>query len=232
MRTLAIETSGRTGSLAAFEDQQLLREVSLPTDRRSAESFAPVLAELFEQLAWPQRSIDLVAVTVGPGSFTGLRIGVTMAKTIAYVAKADVVSVNTLEVIALRAFQEYEECASNSLWAIMDAQRDELFAARFRYDGSSLVTEIPAQIVACDDWIAMLDANAQVAGPPLAKLHERAGDLAAQSVAKNLWTPMAAAVGRLGLAAHAAGQQSDAMSLVPNYYRLSAAEEVRQAASR
>src|SRR5205823_153504 len=75
---------------------------------------------------WLPKEVELVAVTVGPGSFTGLRIGVTTAKAFAYAIGAEVVGVNTLDALAAQALP-----SPSPLWAILDAQRQELFAAKF-----------------------------------------------------------------------------------------------------
>ena len=77
---------------------------------------------MLAQCQWEALSIDLVCVTTGPGSFTGLRIGVTTAKTFAYAAAAELVGTHTLAVLAAGVEQ-----ASGRLWAILDAQRQELF---------------------------------------------------------------------------------------------------------
>ena len=130
MRILAIESSGRDVSVAALDGgetgAQLLREVVIPGSQRTAQALAPSIAELFAQLGWEPKSVQLVAVAIGPGSFTGLRIGVTTAKTLAYAVGAEVIGVNTLDVIAHQA-----PSMTSPLWSIMDAQRKELFAAKF-----------------------------------------------------------------------------------------------------
>src|SRR5688572_10548194 len=99
MRIIAIETSGRHGSLAVLsggaEDALLQCEAVLGGDQRTAQSLAPALRDLLAEVKWPPPSIGLVAVVVGPGSFTGLRIGVTTAKAFAYAVGAEIVGVNT-----------------------------------------------------------------------------------------------------------------------------------------
>src|SRR6185295_10241387 len=84
-RILAIETSGRHGSAATLwgdsNDRRLVRQIVLTGEQRTAQALAPSLKELLAESEWPANSIELVAVAAGPGSFTGLRIGVTTAKT-------------------------------------------------------------------------------------------------------------------------------------------------------
>src|SRR5262245_50788842 len=104
MRILAIETSGQRGSIAILNSQgdslSTLGQTILAADCRTAQSLAPALKSLLADAGWPSKSVELVAVAVGPGSFTGLRIGVTTAKAFAYAVGAQVIGINTLAVLA------------------------------------------------------------------------------------------------------------------------------------
>ncbi|OHB85019.1 MAG: tRNA (adenosine(37)-N6)-threonylcarbamoyltransferase complex dimerization subunit type 1 TsaB, partial [Planctomycetes bacterium RBG_16_64_12] len=103
MKVLALETTERVGSVAAMDDGNLLCELKLCPKQRSAQSLAPGIKMLLERVGWQPTDVDLVATTVGPGSFTGLRVGVTTAKSFAYGVQADILGVDTLEVIAAAA---------------------------------------------------------------------------------------------------------------------------------
>lgn len=132
MRILAIESSARECSVAALDGQsgaaRLICELPV-TGGRTAQALAPTIKNLLDSVDWSVAAIELVAVTVGPGSFTGLRIGVTTAKTLAYAVGAQVIGVNTLAVLADQVVN-----ADRALWTVIDAQRQELFAARFDGD--------------------------------------------------------------------------------------------------
>src|SRR4029078_6236163 len=97
---------------------RLIGQALLIGDERTAQVLAPTIQRLLAQAEWSPKSVELVAVTVGPGSFTGLRIGVTTAKAFAYAVGADVLGVNTLEALALLATP-----LASPLWTILDAQR-------------------------------------------------------------------------------------------------------------
>jgi tRNA threonylcarbamoyladenosine biosynthesis protein TsaB len=227
MRILAIETSGQCGSVATlYGEADTLRTIGqtiLTPESRTAQSLAPALKSLLAEALWPPASIQLVAVAVGPGSFTGLRIGVTTAKTFAYAVGADVVGVNTLAVLAHQAPR-----SAAPLWTIMDAQRGELFAARFETtaSGALTITREPS-IVAQDAWLADLQPGDRVTGPALRRVVPRlpSGIVA---VSEEHWQPTAQAVGQLGWQSYRAGRRDDVWKLVPLYYRPSAAEEKAQ----
>jgi tRNA threonylcarbamoyladenosine biosynthesis protein TsaB len=228
MRILALETSGRHGSIAAMtgEDEQvsLLRQIVLRGDQRTAQSLAPAIKELLDQIDWSPRSVELVAVTAGPGSFTGLRIGVTTAKAFAYAVGANVVGVNTLAALAdeVRAI---DAPSSTPLWTILDAQRQELFVAKFEGGGREGSEIDPETVILREsDWLERLQSGARVVGPPLRTLQSRLPDDVIV-VDENLWQPMAAAVGRIGWCKFRAGTTDDVWNLVPHYFRASAAEE-------
>ncbi len=229
MKILALETSERIGSLAAFvaDDQspQLAAEATLPSDQRGARSLIPAIGSLLDQLGWKPTELDLICVTTGPGSFTGTRLGVTTAKTLAYATNAQLVGVHTLAAIAAGVPTSYDR-----LWAILDAQRKELFVSQFSAAKSSDFGESPdTKILSTDAWLAQLKPGELVCGPPLEKLRDRLpqGVLCADPAQ---WTPRAENVGRLGIAAFQSGATVDPMQLVPQYYRKSAAEEKADAA--
>ncbi|HUY36962.1 MAG TPA: tRNA (adenosine(37)-N6)-threonylcarbamoyltransferase complex dimerization subunit type 1 TsaB [Pirellulales bacterium] len=221
-RILALETSGMSGSVAALAGDALLSELPLHPDQRSARSLAPGIRDLLLQVGWRASDVELLAVTVGPGSFTGLRVGVTTAKTFAYAVGAKVIGLNTLEVIAA---QVPGDLPGETLAVALDAQRGEVFAAMFRRGArDTMEWLIEAAIVNRGDWLASLPVGCLVSGPVLSQL---AGDVPAGRVCvtRELWHPTAAAVGRLAAARFAAGQLDDPWRLVPLYMRRSAAEE-------
>lgn len=223
-RIIAIETSGRHGSVATLwgniNSADLIAQTVLSNAERTAQSLAPALQKLLADTGWEPRSVELVAVAVGPGSFTGLRIGVTTAKTFAYAVTAEVMGINTLEALAIQAPPSAEP-----LWTILDAQRQELFAARFiaSQDGN-LKTDRETAIIAEDRWLSELQAGDRVTGTALSRL---AGRLPAgvAVTSEALWQPMAEAVGRVAWRAYQSGQRDDLWKLAPHYYRASAAEE-------
>jgi tRNA threonylcarbamoyladenosine biosynthesis protein TsaB len=222
MRTLAIETSQNTGTLALFENERLLAEIELAAGQRTAASLAVGLRKLLDQHKLQAGDLGLVAVASGPGSFTGLRVGVTAAKTLAYAAGAEILGVDTLEVIAAALPDE-----GVPAWTVVNAQRQQVFAAQFIRRGTDLETLVATHIADSGQWLGQLSAGDRVTGPVLAQLADRLSE-GVRPVAPEFWSPRAAFVGRLAIAQHAAGRRDDVWSLVPQYFRMSAAEEKMQ----
>jgi tRNA threonylcarbamoyladenosine biosynthesis protein TsaB len=229
LRVLAIETSGRLGSVALFDAASSGRDAVLerttPEGERTAQSLLPTMQTLLRERGWRPADVELVCVTTGPGSFTGLRIGVVTAKTFAYATGAKLVGVHTLAAIAHGVKQFCGDIIPMRLWTILDAQRQELFAGEFDLSRPIVEQAQPAtEIIGVADWLSRLAAGDALAGPPLSKLQDRLPQEVA-SLPPQLWQPTAASVGRLAIQLLDRGVQVDPLELVPRYYRKSAAEE-------
>lgn len=218
MKILALETSGTFGGVAALDGDRLLAALSLDRSIRTARSLAPGMRDVLRAAGWSARDVELVAVAAGPGSFTGLRLGVTTAKTFAYAVGCKLLGINTLEVIAAQA-----PAACEPLHVIVDAQRQQVFAST-RTDAPAAPSLAPTQVLAIDDWLRELSSGAWVTGPMLARLAERL-PRDVNVVDPALWTPTAESVARLAWRHYQAGRRDDVFQLVPQYYRRSAAEE-------
>jgi tRNA threonylcarbamoyladenosine biosynthesis protein TsaB len=219
MILIALETSSKFGSIALFRDEQLLEEQTLPRTDGTAKTLAPALDELLGRHSISPSRLDLIAVTSGPGSFTGLRIGIVTAKFLAYASKAEVIGVNTLYAIAQQSPLE-----ANRATAMLDAQRNQLFVAEFRREDNWFNPAVETHIVDRDSWMDNLNVNSTLIGPILEKLTSKIPDNVPVAPQQS-WELRASSVGKLGLHLYQNGHRDDYWRLVPNYYRLSAAEE-------
>ena len=127
---LAIETTGRCGSIAILRGQEILETINLPETTRTAASLAVHLDDILQQHRDGTRTIELVSVADGPGSFTGLRIGVTTAKSLCYALKVPLVAVDSLAAVAAAVFHEHP--SANAVCVGLDAYRQQVFAGSFR----------------------------------------------------------------------------------------------------
>jgi tRNA threonylcarbamoyladenosine biosynthesis protein TsaB len=195
-------------------------ERTTPDGHRTAQSLLPTIQASLHERSWRPADVDLVCVTTGPGSFTGLRIGVVTAKTFAYATGAKLVGVHALAAIAAGI-----DWPAGRLWTILDAQRQELFASSFVAGRSLPDLPRPAtEILAISQWLSRLEPGDFIAGPPLGKLRDQLPAYVTV-IDESLWHPSAAVVGKLGLQLFERGKIKNPLELVPFYYRQSAAEE-------
>ncbi|MHB8901715.1 MAG: tRNA (adenosine(37)-N6)-threonylcarbamoyltransferase complex dimerization subunit type 1 TsaB [Thermoguttaceae bacterium] len=224
MRILALETTERIGGVALAEGGRLVLQTQLPDELRSAQSLAPAIQQSLAQVGWTPRDVQLVAVTTGPGSFTGLRIGITTAKTFAYAVGAEVLGVGTHEALAWPCPADVSRLAT-----VIDAQRGQVVGQMFCRGGSGeLVAETGSELLDVDGWLAALTAGTAVTGPVLPRLAGRLPD-GCLPLRRELWCPSAGSVALLAHRDHARGRRDDLWHLSPVYSRPSAAEEKRRA---
>ncbi|MCD4726914.1 MAG: tRNA (adenosine(37)-N6)-threonylcarbamoyltransferase complex dimerization subunit type 1 TsaB [Pirellulales bacterium] len=233
MRILALETTDKTGSVAALDDYNLLAELMLDQNQRSAQSLAPAMQALLEQVDWSPKDIQLVGVSIGPGAFTGLRIGVTAAKVFAYAVGADVMGINTLETVALGGAADLAGDVSQPrgtgcqpvLHVAIDAQRGDVVAQPFAMHSPDRVESLgPQELLPADQWLSRLTPETVVSGPALLRLADRLPS-GIKAMDRRYWPPRASAVGRLAAQYYSAGRRDDLWKLAPHYFRRSAAEE-------
>ncbi|MBP3531305.1 MAG: tRNA (adenosine(37)-N6)-threonylcarbamoyltransferase complex dimerization subunit type 1 TsaB [Thermoguttaceae bacterium] len=131
LKILALETTDAQGSVALCVGGEILTSRRLETERRSAQTLAPTIQETLTEFGWAPQDVDAVAVAVGPGSFTGLRVGVATAKMFAWAVGAKIVGVDALEAIASEIGRLPNGEASGTVSVGIDAQRGDAAVRRF-----------------------------------------------------------------------------------------------------
>lgn len=127
MRVLGIDASAQTGGAALIEDGRLAGQTVADMERRHAERLTPALDALMRLVGWTPRSLDLVCVSAGPGSFTGVRIGMSCAKALAYACGLPLVCVPSLDAAAHRY-----RYARRPVCVLFDARKNEVYEAHYR----------------------------------------------------------------------------------------------------
>jgi len=223
MVTLGIETSGIAGSVALVRDGHAVAERTLAkAGRRHAQTLLAEIHELLQAAALAPSHIDAVAVSLGPGSFTGLRVGVVCAKTWAYATCRPVIGVPTFDTFAARALDDWRQ-----IWAIGDAQRGDFFAAEYRCDEEQeWCCTTPVAIVSGHEWLAARSPSERVVGPGVCRVADEATPA---QIVREPWAvePSATIVAQLGAQRLQRGATDDVWTLAPIYIRPSAAEEKR-----
>lgn len=122
MKVLGIETSGNIGGIAICENKHIILTKDFGGMQHGKE-LVPTIKSAFTEIGWTPKDIDLIAVNVGPGSYTGLRVGVTCAKTLAYALHKPVVGVPIFDII----IENYPK-TSTSVCPVLDARRNHIYA--------------------------------------------------------------------------------------------------------
>ena len=129
MIVLAIDTSTDAVSVAVSNSKQLLASAHVASDRRHAELLVPMIKNICEQADISMREIDVVGVDVGPGLFTGMRVGIATAKTISQALDVPIIGVSSLDILARSV-----ATTDRVVLATIDARRGELYWAMYRND--------------------------------------------------------------------------------------------------
>lgn len=227
MNLLAVETSGRTGSIALLR-AGTTEAVECPIGnegRRHARSLVSDADRLMTSFQLQPRDTNCVAVSTGPGSFTGLRVGIVFAKTFGWINKCPVVAVPTFDALAWQVKQDAQRIA-----VISDAQRGEVFFAEYEKTSVGVSPLSKVEIASLDDVRAAVTDETVLTGPVL-KRYAGEFDCFCQLADAAVWEPTATAIAELGKVAFDHGNIADPWKLEPFYLRRSAAEEKRNAAS-
>jgi tRNA threonylcarbamoyladenosine biosynthesis protein TsaB len=205
----------------------LLRGEALVAQRAcahpAAETLLPALARLLADAELALADVDAFAISIGPGSFTGLRVGLATLKGLAFGTGRPAVAVPTLEALALEA-----PPGEGPVVAALDARRGEVYAAAFDAPGGAAQDWLPEGVYRASALAALLRAPCRVVGEGAAIAADALRDAQARGVTLHPdCAPSAAAVGRLGWRGLAAGGGVDADTLVPRYLRRAEAEARR-----
>ncbi|HYE91367.1 MAG TPA: tRNA (adenosine(37)-N6)-threonylcarbamoyltransferase complex dimerization subunit type 1 TsaB [Terriglobales bacterium] len=220
MRVLAVDTSTMAGGVAVLDGERVIGESLLDVRTTHSERLMLAVDRALGDAGWAPASLDGFAVAVGPGSFTGLRIGLAAVKGLAFALGRPIAAVPTLDAMAAGL-----PFASQPVCAVLDARRDEVYASLYRWDGRDMRREW--------DYLALSPAAlAERLTEPVVGV----GDGAA--LVRSPWLtparpirrgPAAAVVGWLGAERLRRGEHVAAGDLVPFYLRPSEAELKRRA---
>lgn len=215
MRILAFDTATERGTAAvgaidATGRLDLLSETSATVDSRHGETLLGLIEEASAKAGVEPRSLGLIAVGLGPGSFTGVRVGVATAKGLALALGVPLVGVSTLDVVAAAV-------PADDVVAILDAKRGEVFAARFQ-GGRETIEPLVGSLGVVARALADRLGGAR---PVLVGRGARASELAALGELADpaLDAPRAAVLARLAHARFVATGPSDLAALAPRYVR-------------
>lgn len=231
MLLLAVDTADRAGSLAVLKDGRLAGVISAVSDEPYSSRLFRQLDFLLQELQLRTSEFDVFAVASGPGSFTGLRVGLAAVKAWGEVFSKPIVAVSGLEATAAQA----QAVTPGTLIApVLDARRGQIYAALYRSSDSRLVVEDAEQVCTAQEFLAQLasrDGSERIRFiTPCAAVLKPALDTRAAAPVAVPWpiesaSPvLAPMIGQLAFARAALGEFTDSLALDANYVRRSDAE--------
>jgi tRNA threonylcarbamoyladenosine biosynthesis protein TsaB len=151
VRLLAIDTSNQTLSIAICEDQRILGEYTTTVKKNHSLTLMPAINDLTKAVGLSPQDIDRLVVAKGPGSYTGLRIGVTTAKTLAYTLKKELVGVSSLKVVAANCVG-----TQGIIVPLFDARRNNVYAGAYTLKQNQWQTVLKDQHIALASLLEQL----------------------------------------------------------------------------
>jgi len=218
-RLLILETSTRRAVVALACGATLLETHYLEEPRRHARDLAPVSAELLRKHAWKARDLHAVIVTRGPGSYTGLRVGLMAAKTLSYATGCALIALDTFPVVAQQA-----PSGVVKVDVLGDAQQDKIYVQSFVRNGSEMQAVDSLRIVSVGEWLSKRESQTWVTGPGVSAKARQLPD-GLPLIEEDLRDPRPATLLEMGRRQFESGERADVFAVEPIYLRASAAEE-------
>lgn len=151
MKVLGIDTASNVATVAIIDGDKMVCEYSLNHKKTHSQKLMPLISELFAACEMDILDIDVIATSIGPGSFTGLRIGIATAKALAHALDKPLVGVSTLEAMAYNL-----PYCEHIITPIMDARRSQVYTAIYRWCDASPITLQPPQALAIEELYGIL----------------------------------------------------------------------------
>lgn len=213
---LALDTSGPDFSIALYDGNSVIQK-EVPQIIKHAEVLLPQLQTLLTENNLSLKELDAIAVTIGPGSFTGVRVGVSAVQGLAYGAGLKVIPVSTLAACAMSCCiqKDMPECL-----VAIDARMDEVFAGSYIFNKELGIVEAISKDVVCKpEDIEKLPALKVGAGSGFALYKDELSKLTQNMLIFDDISPVAKYVAMLGMYYLKEGRAIDAMDLSPVYIR-------------
>ncbi|WP_449538599.1 tRNA (adenosine(37)-N6)-threonylcarbamoyltransferase complex dimerization subunit type 1 TsaB [Ferdinandcohnia sp. Marseille-Q9671] len=221
MKVLAIDTSNYVLGVALVDGEKVLGEMITNLPKNHSVRAMPAIEQLMNECGIKPGELDKIVVAKGPGSYTGVRIGVTIAKTLSWSLQIPIVGVSSLEVVAANG-----RFFNGLLSPLFDARRGQVYTGLYRYESNSLTCVEEDKIILLSDWLAELKKR----NTPIlfigndVGIHKDQIETELESLAYVApytdWNPRPSELANIGLNREA----EDVHAFVPNYIRLAEAE--------
>lgn len=226
IRILALDSTAEVSSVCVCEGERLVCEITVNTGNTHSQTLLPAVEQTLKMAEMSVNDIDVFACSTGPGSFTGVRIGVATVKGMAYGKNKPCVSVSTLEALA------YNLIGNNGLICpVMNARRSQVYNALFKSEGGCLTRLCDDRALAISELDEELSGNTEpiyLSGDGYAITEKGFKNAKLYYVPERQRYQSAYSVAQVALKKYEAGEYVDDAALVPIYLRPSQAERERQ----
>lgn len=222
MLLLAIDTSTSTGGVALREDDRLVGSLSVSVDLTHSEGLMPALDALLHRCAKTPQDIEAVACSVGPGSFTGLRVGVAAAQGLASARRLPCVAVPTLDLMSWQAAN-----AGVQICPLIAARKGWVYARLFNWNNAEPQPQSDELYTEIDELISLIQEKTLIYGPAAPSYREMLRDVLGEDFVEApdaFNTPNPALLAELGMKTIQNGGAVSAEALLPHYIAVSQAE--------
>lgn len=233
MKILALDSSGLVASIAVVADDNLIGEYTINYKKTHSQTLLPMLDEVVKMTELDLKSIDVIAVAAGPGSFTGLRIGSATAKGLAFALGKDIVSVPTVDALAYNMWG-----SKDVICPIMDARRQQTYTGLYDFENGTMNTILPQCVVMIDEIVEKINSLGRKViflgdGVPAFSEYIKENIQVPYDFAPAMCNKQrASAVACLAAKLYEQGKVETAAEHSPDYLRLSQAERERQEKER
>ena len=154
MKVLGLDTSSNATSIAVIEDNKLICEYTVNTKTTHSQKLMPMIENMLKISEINVNDMDMISICQGPGSFTGLRIGMATAKALSHVNNLPIVGVNSLELLAGNM-----DLTDKKICSILDAQRTQVYTGQYKFENNKLVELKSIDVVEIDDLLEELKSS-------------------------------------------------------------------------
>ncbi len=226
MLICSVDSSATPASVCLFEDDKIIAEYYLNTGFTHSQTLMAMLESVLKISGKRADDIDLYAVNSGPGSFTGVRIGVSAVKGMAYAQDKPCVEVSTLESMAYNFLDSH-----TIVCACMDARRKQVYHGLFRVDGDRIERLCEDKAIAIEELLSGLPNGEEIilVGDGAELVYQSAEEPAVKLAPPNLRYQRASSVALAAVETYNRGEAVSPAALMPRYLRLSQAERERNA---
>ncbi|MCQ2509745.1 MAG: tRNA (adenosine(37)-N6)-threonylcarbamoyltransferase complex dimerization subunit type 1 TsaB [Lachnospiraceae bacterium] len=228
MKVLAIDSSGLVATVAVWEDDVLLAEYTINYKKTHSQTLLPMLDEVKKMIDLDLATLDAIAVSKGPGSFTGLRIGSATAKGLGLALKKPIIPVPTVDMLAYNLTY-----APGYICPIMDARRSQVYTGIYTFEGKELKTvqeQIPLAVTELAERLNQLDGPVIFLGdgvPVYEKMLSELLTIPYSFAPAHMNRQRAGSLAALAAVLYEKGETVTAMDFEPDYLRVSQAERER-----